>query len=147
MGSTVGVEVFTTRSAAILTGVTLATIERWDGIGFFSPSVLEGDGRGSRRVFSFRDVVALRIAETISYSPNPIRTYDSFDSFSKFCSGIDRRCACMKIDLPSAISRYGIEAKAKLANPSASGEPEDQLRAPLEILFRRGSFPAGVGVV
>ncbi len=41
----------------------------------------------------------------------------------------------MKTDLPSAISRYGIEAKAKLANPSASGEPEDQLRAPLEMLF------------
>ena len=41
----------------------------------------------------------------------------------------------MTLDLPSAISRYGVEAKAKLSNSSASGEPEDQLRAPLETLF------------
>jgi hypothetical protein len=39
------------------------------------------------------------------------------------------------IDLKTAISRFGAEAKAKLSNPSASGEPEDQLRAPLELLF------------
>jgi hypothetical protein len=41
----------------------------------------------------------------------------------------------MKPTLSTAISRYGAETKAKLANPSASGEPEDQLRAPLETLF------------
>ena len=41
----------------------------------------------------------------------------------------------MKLDLSSAISRYGTAAKAKLSNPSVSGEPEDQLRAPLETLF------------
>jgi hypothetical protein len=38
-------------------------------------------------------------------------------------------------DLKTAISRFGAEAKAKLANPGATGEPEDQLRAPLEGLF------------
>jgi hypothetical protein len=38
-------------------------------------------------------------------------------------------------DLKAAVSHFGAEAKAKLANPGASGEPEDQLRAPLEELF------------
>jgi Type ISP C-terminal specificity domain/N-6 DNA Methylase len=38
-------------------------------------------------------------------------------------------------DLKTAISQFGAEAKAKLANPGATGEPEDQLRAPLEKLF------------
>jgi hypothetical protein len=38
-------------------------------------------------------------------------------------------------DLKTSISRFGAEAKAKLANPSITGEPEDQLRAPLEALF------------
>ena len=38
-------------------------------------------------------------------------------------------------DLKEIVSRFGAEAKAKLANPSATGEPEDQLRAPLETLF------------
>ena len=36
--------------------------------------------------------------------------------------------------LEEAISRFGVEAKSKLQNPGASGEPEDQLRAPLEAL-------------
>src|SRR5262245_45522366 len=37
--------------------------------------------------------------------------------------------------LKNAIARFGAEAKAKLANPGATGEPEDQLRAPIERLF------------
>ena len=39
------------------------------------------------------------------------------------------------LNLKTAISRFGADAKAKLANPGATGEPEDQLRAPLEGLF------------
>ena len=38
-------------------------------------------------------------------------------------------------DLKTAIARFGVDARAKLANPAAVGEPEDQLRAPLERLF------------
>jgi Type ISP C-terminal specificity domain/N-6 DNA Methylase len=39
------------------------------------------------------------------------------------------------LDLQKAIARFGADAKAKLANPAATGEDEDQLRAPLERLF------------
>jgi hypothetical protein len=39
------------------------------------------------------------------------------------------------LDLKQAIARFGADAKAKLSNPSATGEPEDQLRAPLERLL------------
>jgi Type ISP C-terminal specificity domain/N-6 DNA Methylase len=41
----------------------------------------------------------------------------------------------MNTTLREAISKFGAEAKAKLANVAARGEPEDQLRAPLERLF------------
>ena len=37
--------------------------------------------------------------------------------------------------LQEAISTFGAKAKSKLSNPSASGAPEDQLRAPLEGLI------------
>lgn len=39
------------------------------------------------------------------------------------------------LDLETAIARFGANTKTKLANPAASGESEDQLRAPLERLF------------
>ena len=41
----------------------------------------------------------------------------------------------MKLTLESAIAAFGNSAKAKLANPGVSGEPEDQLRAPFEQLL------------
>jgi hypothetical protein len=39
-------------------------------------------------------------------------------------------------DLSEAISRFGAATKKKLANKAVSGAPEDQLRAPLEALFK-----------
>lgn len=39
-------------------------------------------------------------------------------------------------DFRQAISTFGADAKAKLSNPVARGEPEDQLRAPIERLIR-----------
>ncbi len=41
----------------------------------------------------------------------------------------------MSLTLSAAISTFGKSAKAKLSNPAARGEPEDQLRAPLEYLL------------
>lgn len=34
-----------------------------------------------------------------------------------------------------AVSAFGAQAKAKLANPAVTGEPEDQIRAPFEVLL------------
>jgi N-6 DNA Methylase len=41
----------------------------------------------------------------------------------------------MELTVESAVAAFGAKAKAKLANPGASGEPEDQLRAPFEQLL------------
>jgi hypothetical protein len=48
------------------------------------------------------------------------------------------------ITLPSAISAFGLATKAKLSNAGASGAPEDQLRAPIEALFRDLATLAGL---
>lgn len=55
-------------------------------------------------------------------------------------------------DLRGAISTFGSALKAKLKNSGISGAPEDQLRSPLEVLFREMSsiigFPSNsVGLV
>jgi len=38
--------------------------------------------------------------------------------------------------LAKAVSKFGAAAAAKLNNPAAVGQPEDQLRAPLETLVK-----------
>jgi hypothetical protein len=40
------------------------------------------------------------------------------------------------LKLASAVSAFGAEVKAKLSNPAAIGQPEDQLRAPMEALIK-----------
>ena len=44
----------------------------------------------------------------------------------------------MPKSLDSIVSEFGRQSKAKLTNAAASGEPEDQLRAPLETLVAEG---------
>jgi hypothetical protein len=41
----------------------------------------------------------------------------------------------MPLTLKSAIAAFGTSIKKKLSNPAASGQPEDQLRAPFEGLL------------
>jgi hypothetical protein len=53
----------------------------------------------------------------------------------------------MKPTVEMAISKFGAAAKAKLANPAATGQPEDQLRSPFEQLLADiaeiTGFPSG----
>ena len=41
----------------------------------------------------------------------------------------------MKLTIDSAVANFGAKAKEKLSNPAATGQPEDQLRAPFEHLL------------
>jgi hypothetical protein len=44
--------------------------------------------------------------------------------------------------IADAVSRFGKAATAKLSNPAATGEPEDQLRAPFEGLLTTAALRA-----
>lgn len=52
----------------------------------------------------------------------------------------------MTLTLEDAVARFGKSAKDKLNNPGATGQPEDQLRAPLDVLIKDlaalGGLPA-----
>jgi DNA-binding transcriptional MerR regulator len=44
------------------TGVDRRTLDYWDTSGFLRPSIQQATGRGSQRLWSFEDLVALRVA-------------------------------------------------------------------------------------
>src|SRR5258708_27773655 len=44
-----------------LTGVTYRQLDYWDKTGLVRPSIRGAHGKGSRRVYSFQDVVELRV--------------------------------------------------------------------------------------
>lgn len=53
---------YKTRVVVAATGVNEKTLHYWDKIGLVRPSVQRGSGRGSRKLYSFRDVVAVAAA-------------------------------------------------------------------------------------
>lgn len=55
-------EGFSVAQVKQFTGVGSKTLHFWDRSGFLSPSVQGAQGTGTRRVYSFRDLVALRVA-------------------------------------------------------------------------------------
>lgn len=57
-----GTEGYSTAQVERLTGIGAKTLHFWDRSGFLSPSVVAAHGTGSRRIYSFRDLVALRVA-------------------------------------------------------------------------------------
>jgi DNA-binding transcriptional MerR regulator len=56
---------FPTPIASKLTGVSVKTLENWDTRGFLKPSIMAARGHGASRVYSFRDLIAIRIADDL----------------------------------------------------------------------------------
>ena len=56
---------FTPRQVTRLTGVPYSTLNLWARKGLVRPSIDEGSGSGSERIYSFRDLIALKVAFTL----------------------------------------------------------------------------------
>lgn len=60
------VESFNSKLASRIVGVSLRQIQYWDEQGFVRPSVRLADGRGTRRLYSFSDLVRLGVAKDLT---------------------------------------------------------------------------------
>jgi DNA-binding transcriptional MerR regulator len=56
---------FPTPMATVLSGVSRKTLENWDQRGFLKPSIKGAPGHGHARVYSFRDLIAIRVADDL----------------------------------------------------------------------------------
>jgi predicted RNase H-like HicB family nuclease len=56
---------FNTKTIVKLTGLTLRQIDYWDRTHFVKPSVKEASGYGTGRLYSFEDIVQLKVAKTL----------------------------------------------------------------------------------
>lgn len=67
------VRVFTGKKVMRLTGLSPRQLQYWDEQGFLSPSIKRRSGRGHRRLYSFRDLVALRVAADLRTNGVPLQ--------------------------------------------------------------------------
>lgn len=56
---------FNTKTAVKLTGLTPRQIDYWDRTHFIKPTVKEAAGYGTGRLYSFEDIVQLKVAKTL----------------------------------------------------------------------------------
>jgi DNA-binding transcriptional MerR regulator len=56
---------YTSKTVSAVTGLSIRQIDYWDRTHFIKPSVREASGYGSLRLYSFNDLVQLRVARTI----------------------------------------------------------------------------------
>jgi DNA-binding transcriptional MerR regulator len=53
--------------ASRIVGVSLRQIQYWDERGFVRPSVKPAQGRGTKRLYSFHDLVCLKVAKDLTH--------------------------------------------------------------------------------
>jgi uncharacterized protein (DUF433 family) len=61
----VEIQAFTAERVRALTGLSLRQLRYWDEQGFIKPGLTVRTGRGGKRLYSFRDLVSLRVASQL----------------------------------------------------------------------------------
>jgi len=56
---------FNTKAIQKITGLTIRQIDYWDRTHFIKPSIAEATGYGSARLYSFTDLVQMKVAKTL----------------------------------------------------------------------------------
>jgi len=59
-------EYFNSKTVSRLVEVSLRQIQYWDERGFIRPTVRQATGRGSKRLYSFADLVKLKVVKNLS---------------------------------------------------------------------------------
>lgn len=59
-------EVYNSKLASRIVGVSLRQIQYWDEQGFIRPSVKLAGGRGTRRLYSFHDLICLKVVRDLA---------------------------------------------------------------------------------
>lgn len=80
---------YTTGQAARLSGVDLRTIAYWDTSAFIVPSVRQASGKGTERLYGFRDIVALRAAGKLRRAGISLQALRKVVRFLQEYNGLD----------------------------------------------------------
>ena len=92
------VEGFTVPQAVRLTGCTPHQLRYWDQVGLVRPSVQRTEGRqGKARLYSFRDLVALKVIRSLLEGGMSLQQVRRAYSFLRQKAGLDRHLADVKL--------------------------------------------------
>ena len=61
-----GMETYDSKTASRIVGVSLRQLQYWDEQDFIRPSIKLAEGRGTRRLYSFNDLICLKVVEHLA---------------------------------------------------------------------------------
>lgn len=84
---------FTAGEAEKLTGVPYDRLDYWVRSGFIKPSIAGAKGKGSKRLYSFRDLVALKTAKELRNLGVPLQTLRKVVRYLRQFKGLENPLA------------------------------------------------------
>src|SRR5260370_20673801 len=84
---------FTPRQVTRLTGVPYSTLNLWARKGLIRPSIAAGTGSGSERVYSFSDLIALKVAFELRKAGVTTRSLERVVQFVHENEGLEKPLA------------------------------------------------------
>lgn len=84
---------FTAGEASKLTGIPYDRLDYWARSGFLKPGITGAKGKGSRRLYSFRDLVALRTAKELREMGVPLQTLRKVMGYLRRAKGLENPLA------------------------------------------------------
>ncbi len=60
-------DAYDSKTASSIVGVSLRQLQYWDERDFIRPSVKLADGRGTKRLYSFQDLICLKVIKALAY--------------------------------------------------------------------------------
>lgn len=60
-------DTYDSKTASRIVGVSLRQLQYWDERDFIRPSVKSAEGRGTKRLYSFHDLICLKVVKDLAY--------------------------------------------------------------------------------
>lgn len=114
---------FTPRQVTRLTGVPYSTLNLWAKNGLIRPSIATATGSGSERVYSFSDLVALRVAFELRKAGVTTRSLAKVVQFVRENEGLEKPLAEARLVVSGRdvlVVRNGRQLVSALSNPGQS---------------------------
>src|SRR5438270_13829513 len=80
---------YTARQVITVTGVSYQTLNHWARTGLVEPSIAQAAGTGSERVYSFRDLIALKLAVELRKGGVTTRALRKVIDFLRSSNGLE----------------------------------------------------------
>lgn len=97
------IEGYTAKQVTAVTGVSYQTLNHWARTGLVEPSIAQAAGTGTERIYSFRDLIALKLAVELRNGGVSTRAVRKVIDFLRGSNGLENPLAEARLVITSDV--------------------------------------------